>query len=100
VIADATGTIPDAKAPLGVDDFTTIRTPHGAEVTLYRNAWSYRVTALDCYTRRIYTPMEFVDEQKARDLARTWTINVLKDEGTFRVETRRNGRVISYTVTL
>lgn len=100
MITDATGTIPDARELLGVDDFTTIRTPHGEEITLYRNARSYRVTALDCYTRRIYPPQEFGDEQEARDLARTWTLNLLRNENTFRVETRRNGRVTRYTVTL
>lgn len=90
---------PDAKAPLGIDERITVRTPTGVEVTVYRNHDAFRVTAIDCYTRRVRDPQTFVTESKARDLARIWTIELLRDFTTFEVEIVRNG-THRYTVDL
>lgn len=77
---------PDTKAPLGINEWVTVRTPTGAQITLYRNADAFRVTAVDCYTRRLREPATFVTESKARDLARVWTLELLRNNTTFEVE--------------
>lgn len=88
------------KTPLNIDEWITVRTPMGAQITLYRNAQAYRVTAIDCYTRRLREPTTFVTEQPARDQARVWTLELLRDTTTFEVETLRNGTTYRYTVDL
>lgn len=90
----------DAKTPLNIDERITVRTPMGAQITLYRNADAYRVTAIDCYTRRLREPATFVTERTARDLARVWTLELLFDFTTFEVEIVRNGTHHRYTVNL
>lgn len=91
---------PDTKAPLGIDERITVRTPMGAQITIYRTNDVFRVTAIDCYTRRIRDPQTFVTETKARGLARVWTLELLRDFTTFEVEMVRNGTLWSYTVDL
>jgi hypothetical protein len=88
------------KAPLDINEWITVRTPQGAEITLYRNDQAYRVTAIDCYTRRLREPGTFVSEQPARDQARVWTLELLRDNTQFEVETRRGNTITSYTVDL
>lgn len=89
---------PNNKAPLDTNEWITVLTPMGAKITLYRNAQAYRVTALDCYTRRLREPRTFVTEQPARDQARVWTLELLNNHTTFEVETLRNGTTHRYTV--
>lgn len=89
---------PSNKTPLETDEWITVRTPMGAQITLYRNAQAYRVTAIDCYARRLREPATFVTEQAARDLARVWTIELLRNHTTFEVETMRNGMRNCYPV--
>jgi len=89
---------PNNKTPLDINELITVRTPMGAQITLYRNSQSYRVTATDCYTRRLREPATFVTEQPARDQARVWTLELLRDHTTFEVETIRNGTTNRYTV--
>jgi hypothetical protein len=90
----------DNKAPLEIDEWITVRTPHGAEITLYRNHQAYQVTAINCYTRRLREPATFITEQPARDQARVWTLELLRNHTRFEVETLR-GRIINrYTVDL
>lgn len=88
------------KTPLDINEWITVRTPQGAEITLYRNNQAYRVTAIDCYTRRLREPETFVSEQPARDQARAWTLELLRNNTRFEVETRRGSTITSYTVDL
>lgn len=90
----------DNKAPLDINEWITVRTPQGAEITLYRNNQAYRVTAINCYTRRLREPETFTTEQPARDQARTWTIELLRNHTRFEVETLRNRTITRYTVDL
>jgi hypothetical protein len=91
---------PNNKTPLDTNEWITVRTPMGAQITLYRNTQAYRVTAIDCYTRRLREPATFVTEQPARDQARVWTLELLRNHTTFEVETMRNGTTTRYTVDL
>jgi hypothetical protein len=91
---------PNSKTPLDTNEWITVRTPYGAQITLYRNAQAYRVTAIDCYTRRLREPAMFVTEQPARDQARVWTLELLRNTTTFEVEILRNDTTHRYTVDL
>lgn len=91
---------PDNKAPLGIGEWIKVWTPMGAQITLYRNSGAYRVTAIDCYVRRLREPATFVTEQSARDQARVWTIELLRNNTTFEVETLRAGVTYRYNVDL
>ena len=87
---------PDTRKPLDINKWITVVTPHGAEITLYRNAEAYRVTALDCYTRRLRPPATFLAEQPARDQARVWVLELLRDNMTFTIRTNAGGTVSEY----
>jgi len=89
---------PDTKAELDINEWVTVRTPAGAQITLYRNDQAYRVTAIDCYTRRLREPATFATEPAARNLARVWTLELLRDSTTFEVEALISGTRHSYTV--
>jgi hypothetical protein len=91
---------PNNKIPLEVHEWIMVRTPMGAQITLYRNDQAYRVTAIDCYTRRLREPATFVTEKSARDQARVWTLELLRDYTTFEVEVHRSGTTYCYTVDL
>ena len=81
-------------------DWITVVTPMGAQITLYRSQDFYRVTASDCYTRRLREPGTFPNERPARDLARVWTIELLRNSTTFEVKMMRNEIQSSYSVDL
>lgn len=91
---------PNNKNALDTNEWITVRTPTGTQITLYRNDQAYRVTAIDCYTRRLREPATFVTEQPARDQARVWTLELLHNHTTFEVETLRDGTTHRYTVAL
>lgn len=89
---------PDNKAPLAIDEWITVVTPIGAQITIYRNKDVYRVTAIDCYVRRLRDPQAFVTERPARDLARVWTLELLRNSTGFEVRTKRDGIITTYQV--
>jgi hypothetical protein len=91
---------PDTRAALAVDDYLTVTTPMGVQVTVYRNAECWRVTALDCYTRRLRAPENVDNERSARSLARRWTLELLGNHNAFMVEIRLNGTVNRYAGTV
>jgi len=91
---------PNNKTPLEIYEWITVRTPMGAQITLYRNAQAYRVTAIDCYTRRLREPGTFLTEPPARNQARVWTLELLRNHTTFEVITKRNETEHRYTVDL
>jgi hypothetical protein len=91
---------PDSKITLEVNEWIMVNTPMGEKITLYRNDSGYRVTAIDCYTRRVREPRTFLAEQPARDQARVWTLELLRNNTRFEVMTGRNGTTHSYTVNL
>lgn len=91
---------PDTKTPLTTGEWITVRTPTGAQITLYAKDQTYRVTAIDCYTRRLREPAEFTNEQDARNQARVWTLEILNNNMTFAVDALHHGARLRYTVDL
>lgn len=91
---------PNTRTALAIDDYLSITTPMGAQVTVHRNSLCWHVTALDCYTRRLRSPQDVDNERDARSLARRWTLEVLGDHNTFTVETRLNGTISRYAGTV
>lgn len=92
--------LPNHETPLDINEWITVRTPMGAQITLYRNTQAYRVTAIDCYGRRLREPAMFITEQPARNRTHAWTIELLRNHTKFAIETMRNGAITRYTVDL